>query len=551
MSAEDEARFEEHAARFEAALRAGDEAAAREASAAAVVAAPPEPGPRLRLARAFRTWGRLELASDWYDRARPNCGDSAELLVAAAQVANDLGRLSEAADLYRRLIELHADAYEARNNLGSVLHRQGRLTEATEVLTDALHAHPEVPELWLTLGNVMLDQEDHDKAEAFYRQVLALRPEDGIAWANLGEALTARGQVAAALDCYRRALELRSDDAGLHYNHGVLLLGQGDLARGWDELEWRRDPRFFKYVDLDHGLARWQGESLAGKRILVCAEQGVGDELRFAECFPDLIARAGHCVIECDARLAPFYARSFPSATIHAWTTAAAGNARVRRYGWLKALPALDCYIEAGSLKRHFRRHRSDFPKPRILFRADRDRLAEWRRRLGTLGPGLKVGISWTSGLKSPWHHLHMNALDNWAPVFAVAPGLVHFVSLQYGRVDAEIESAEARFGIRIHRWPDLDLRDDFDGVAALCAGLDHVISRGTAALHVAAGLGVTSQVFDRLPSEFSLGEKVNPFSPRMRVYFRLPDPTWARAMGEIAADLAVLAQAHADRGDT
>ena len=79
----------------------------------------------------------------------------------------------------------------------------------------------------------------------------------------------------------------------------LTLLTRGDYSQGWDEYEWRWKaevrPRSFE-------IPVWKGESLENKSILIHAEQGVGDEIMFASCIPDLLEQAGKCSIECIAR---------------------------------------------------------------------------------------------------------------------------------------------------------------------------------------------------------------------------------------------------------
>ena len=69
-------------------------------------------------------------------------------------------------------------------------------------------------------------------------------------------------------------------------------------------------------------LAPWTGGSLKSKRLLVRAEQGVGDQIMFASLIPDLAARAraegGSVILECEPRLVPLFARSFPGVAGHA-----------------------------------------------------------------------------------------------------------------------------------------------------------------------------------------------------------------------------------------
>jgi hypothetical protein len=339
------------------------------------------------------------------------------------------------------------------------------------------------------------------------------------------------------------AVRLAPKRADLHYNHGVGLLAAGQLARGFAELEWRLKPDFHRHVARDHGLPRWRGEDLADKTILVCAEQGVGDELHMADCFPDIIARAGHCVIECDRRLVDLFARNFPAATFHAWDGQSRGTRAERQYGWLDAVAKPDCYIETASLRLHFRNDLAQFSTRRALLAADPARRALWRKRVAATAPGLRVGISWTSILTDHSRNLGYTALSDWGPILDQTGA--RFFSLQYGDVEGELAEAERRFAITIHRWPELDLKDDFEGVAALIANLDLVIAPTNTARQIAACLDVPVWVMSRLPSHFKLGGPTNAFYPSCREYVRLPDPNWSNVVRRIADDLTAQIRQH------
>jgi ADP-heptose:LPS heptosyltransferase len=66
-------------------------------------------------------------------------------------------------------------------------------------------------------------------------------------------------------------------------------------------------------------------------------------------------------------------------------------------------------------------------------------------------------------------------ALTDWEPLLC-KPNL-QFVNLMWGDGEAEIQKAENKFGIKILRWNDLDLKNDFESILALMQNLDAVVS--------------------------------------------------------------------------
>ena len=121
---------------------------------------------------------------------------------------------------------------------------------------------------------------------------------------NLGLILKEQGRIEAAIDCYSRAIDLQPKFAAAHWNRSLALLLKGDFAQGWREYEWRfqrgKWPRRF----LNHQTApQWDGSSFYAKRLLVFAEQGIGDTLQFIRYLPKVKALGGTVIFETMASL--------------------------------------------------------------------------------------------------------------------------------------------------------------------------------------------------------------------------------------------------------
>ncbi|MBK3736768.1 hypothetical protein GAY29_27510 [Azospirillum brasilense] len=344
----------------------------------------------------------------------------------------------------------------------------------------------------------------HAGAGRWFRRALALDPGYAAALCNLGLAVQRLGDDGLAERLYGRALRVVPDLALAQFNRGLLQLERGELAEGWAGYGWRfasgqaggaRQPR----------LPAWRGEELAGKRLLIWGEQGVGDTILFSSLCTEAIARARSVVIEVDRRLVPLFARSFPGALVRPQSPDAV------------AVPDCDLHTPIGSLARVFRRDLSAFPGAADGWLVpDPARVAVWRERVAALGPGLRVGIGWRSAVMTESRRAAYSRLDQWGALFAV-PGVV-FVNLQYGVCEAERVAAEARFGVAIHRWDDLDLTDDVDGTAALMACLDLVIAPATAVGELAAALGVPVWRFGGRDWT-QLGSAVRPWFPAQRLF--------------------------------
>nr|WP_246653994.1 tetratricopeptide repeat protein [Azospirillum formosense] len=465
---------------------------------------------------------------------------------AAAAVLTNLGNaleaahdLTAAASAHRRATLADPALAEAHDNWGAVLTRLGALDAAEGRHRHALRLAPDREAGWMNLGVALRRTGRLDEARRALVRALALAPAQGDGLANLGRLLRDRGETAVAQRWCRRALAVEPGHPAAAFNLGLLDLACGRLESGWAGYDARFRARELSGAARAVPVPAWEGEDPAGLRLLVWAEQGIGDEILFAGCLDELIARAAAVVVECDRRLVPLFARSFPRAD---WRPSPADPET--------PCAGIDRHVAMGSLPRWLRPRFDRFPARPSFLTADPERAAFWRERVDALGPGLKVGIAWRSGLMTAERRGAYAPLDAWGPVFAL-PGVV-FVTLQYGDCAAEIAEAERRFGVTIHRWGDLDLKDDLDGVAALMTALDLVVTPASSVGELAGALGVPVWRFGPRGDWTALGTGVRPWFPSMALVPAPPGEPAAAALPAIARRLAALCSAaESGGGDT
>jgi hypothetical protein len=261
-------------------------------------------------------------------------------------------------------------------------------------------------------------------------------------------------------------------------NAALLMLMGGDFKAGWDayEVRWRRDVYGLGLRDFP--LPPWQGEREAGG-IVVWGEQGIGDRILYASMIPDVLAQGHRVVMETEPRLHALFARSFPGLTL---------VAKQNPPDPATAAPDMRWHSALASLGRYLRPDIARFPKHTGYLKADAARTAAYRTWLDqNAGSGLVVGISWGSRAAKIGLHKTLD-LRQWGPILQT-PG-VRFVDLQYGDTAQERADVQKDLGISITHVPDLDLREDIDGLASLIAACDLVISVSNTTVHLAAALG-------------------------------------------------------------
>jgi len=466
----------------------------------------------MALGNSLRSLHRFEEALAAYQHALELMPDSASLHNNLGSTYQNLGRLNEASACYRKTIALQPRHPRAHYNLGTVLKTAGQLDEAAVCFRAALSITPELLEAHINLGTVLHDLGDLEGAIHHARAVIARDPKNAAAYNNLGAAQRDAGELDQAMESYAAAIALRPSLAEARHNQGValqrmgrddealerfqdaqdvggglveaqqnaalIMLMRGDFKAGWDayECRWLRNlpglgVRNFPYP-------RWQGECDAGG-IVVWGEQGVGDRILYSGMIPDLLAQGHNVVMETDTRLKNLFERSFPGLKVVAKSDPPHPETARHDIRWHSPL---------ASLGRWLRPDLESFPKRSAYLTADPERRAAFKAFTAALpGTGPVVGLSWHSRNVQIGQQKSL-ALLGWRQLLQI-PGL-RLIDLQYGDTSEERSAFEREAGITVHHVPDLDLRDDIDGTAALAAACDLVISVSNSTAHLAAALG-------------------------------------------------------------
>jgi len=541
----------------------GDVEGAERAFASVLQRVPESPEALHGLGRLQGMRGDLALAGQILAKAVGFKPDFAEAWIDLGNVHHLSGRLGEAVSAYRQALAADQTSALAWCNLGVCQQKRSEPAQASESFRRALDLNPrfdlalrhwvgiQIKLNWPDGGPEFLERwagmaPDHAEAHAalgFLSLKHRFRPDEALVHfdraldlglsnaelhGNRGIALQDLGRIDEALASYDKALYLEPENRAVRFHRALARLLVHDFENGWPDYELRllsddHPKRAFPFP-------RWDGSSLSGKTILVHAEQGLGDEIMFASCLPDVIAEAGHCVIECHEKLAPIFRRSFPTATVH-------GGSQHDELTWLSRLPPIDCCIPIGSLPLRFRRRVESFPRHSGYLRADNARVAHWRRSLDELGPGLKVGIAWRGGTRQTRQSYRSVPLEALAPVFEVAGA--HFVSLQYDECQHEIATLDAARGLIVHHFPSAIA--DYDETAALLGALDLVISVCTAAVHLAGALGRPVWVMAPAGPEWPFGISGDemPWYPTCRVFRQAVPFAWEDVLLRVRNELS------------
>jgi tetratricopeptide (TPR) repeat protein len=448
-----------------------------------------------------------------------------------ASAHSNLGLIYQSHNQHEAALRCFARAHELAPELSVALKNLTLEWIALEQFEHALsHLHellrerPDAYEALTCLGFVLQKMHRPDAALGYYQRARAQNNSDAELLNNLGIVLQDLGRLDEAIECYDKAIALKPGFELALFHRSLAYLLRHDFARGWTDYDLRllsidqpRRPAVYP---------RWDGGDLSQRRILVYAEQGLGDEIMFSSCLPQVIAASCHSVVECSPKLERLFRRSFPVATVYATTAA-------RDFPQLVSDAGVDLQIAMGSLPRYLRRAYADFPRHSGYLQADPERVQLWRERLAALGPGLKIGISWQGGTLKSRRPLRSLPLARWLPILR-APG-VSFVNLQYTDSSQELAELKATTGIEVVDWR--EVRDDYEHTAALVAALDLVISVCTAVIHLAGALGRPVWVMAPYSPEWRYGiagEKM-PWYPSVLVFRQPRYGEWEPVIARVA----------------
>ena len=366
-----------------------------------------------------------------------------------------------------------------------------RSDEALASYDRALALKPDAAETWNNRGTTLDHLRRYGEAVASFERAVAIDPQYANAWSNRGVTLVEQGRGLDAVESFERCIALAPDNADARWNLSLCYLQQGAFAEGWalHDARWQAselalEPRTFTHRE-------WRGEPLAGKTLLLHADQGFGDAVMFLRYAATLEAAGARVVVEVRRPLASL------AATMN-------GVAEVVVYG--EPLPAFDLHCPLGSLPRVFGMRADNVPLAEGYLRAPEESLARWRKVLGPRSRP-RVGLAWTG---NPTHKNNHNRSIALGELISVLSADCEFVSLQKQLAEGDVEILKAHPEIR-----DVSAEvTDFADTAALCALMDVVVTVDTSVAHVAGAVGAPAWI-------------LLPFNPDWRWMLGRSDTPW------------------------
>ncbi len=502
-------------------LQQGQIGEAQRLLTAAVKANPRAAGAWCNLGQALHALKRAPEALECLDKARALAPDDPAILNAHAHLLITLGRPADALAEFQEVLARVPNHVEARLNSGLTRAMLGFPELALADFDAAQQLAPGHPGVHYNRGVALLKLGRYAEAVAANDRALAVAPDYANAQLNRGKALMQLNRADEAIAGFAKALEIRKDFADAHFNEALALLTRGDYARGFAEYEWRW-RRTGMPPQQSRGKPLWLGEyPLAGRTILLHAEQGLGDTIQFARYVPRIAATGAKVVLEVQGELQTLM-RRLDGAT----TVIAAGDAS----------PPFDVHCPLGSLPLALHTEPATVPAQIPYLSADDARLAKWSARLEAL-PRPRVAIAWSG---NPGHDNDRNrsiAFTRLTPLFA-APA--SFIGMQRDVRSDDAAPLAAEFRVA-SIGPELE---DFGDTAAVLALCDLVIAVDTAAAHLAGAMGRPVWVLVPFAPDWRWTRhgETTPWYPTARLFRQAALGDWDGVIARVAEELKLFA---------
>ncbi len=432
----------------------------------------------------------------------------------------------EAMRLCGRYMDRNFDFVPALVLAANIMIDAERYGAAFTFIQRAAQLAPDESLVWNNMALCYQETEQPQEALKCFIKALSRDPNDILALANVAKLYNNLGEPQKAINCTEKALKLNPRLPEAHYNRGISLLTLGQWQEGWQGYEHNLGKHSGRKERVYGTIPRWTGDK--GLTLIAYGEQGLGDEINFASCIPDL-QKENDVIIECDKRLENLFRRSFGCKVY---------GTRYFKGGleWPTKYP-IDATVAFGSLPGHYRNDLSDFPGTPYLT-PDPLRVVMWRALLDSLGPNLKVGLTWTGGIRKTFATLRSMPLKDLEPIWRQD---ATFISLQYKDASEEVGEIERDYGIKIHHFPHATQTQDMDDQAALTSQLDLVISVDQTAVHMSGALGVPTWVLTpKWPGwRYGLTGDTMPWYKSLKLYRQRTE--WVHTIAEAASDLRKL----------
>ncbi|MAR87101.1 MAG: hypothetical protein CMM17_02230, partial [Rhodospirillaceae bacterium] len=340
------------------------------------------------------------------------------LIISGPELQNQVDAIAperavEATHLLRQAKALNPDHLTWQLELANALIEIDEKLEAKQIIDDIIFKEPTLAKAYFIRAKIKFGDMDLTKC-------ILLSPTSHRAINNLGVVKLRQGDLNEVVPLYKKASRIAPDDPSVRWGLANGLLATGNLKKGWREARWRHKKP--ELLIERQGLPReWRGEEIKDGKLLVYHEQGIGDELRFASCFKDLIHKSSApCIIETDSRLIPLFSRSFPEIEFINKLPRSENAIPEVDYSHFVKTNNIKAYTALGDLPLHLRPNIRSFGKE-ISYLIPSPKFTDaWKEQLDRMAPGKKIGFCWNTALPNKRYGDYFFSINELNPIFSI-----------------------------------------------------------------------------------------------------------------------------------
>ncbi|NDE30083.1 MAG: hypothetical protein EB076_08455 [Flavobacteriia bacterium] len=415
--------------------------------------------------------GALESAAELYHLALKKDPDNALALQLTGVIAGQLEQLDLSIALLSKAIEINPKCAEAFNNRGLVLKKSNLFERALSDLDQAILLNPLYVEAFNNRGIVHRELGAYKQAHLDFTKAIQLKSDFVEAYNNRAGLYLSQKLYQKALNDINKALAINSMDPTSNWNKSLHSLALENFRDGWELYEWRWKNLSNIGRPLHTAKPKWSGEK--NKRVLIWAEQGIGEEIMISSILFDAIEVCEMLVVKCD---------KFPSSIIFKDKNHPVDES------------SYDFHLPMMSLPKLFRNTKKSFTNTKHPYlHCDAQKVKAIRAEI-LKGQSVKlVGLSWHTDSKIYESKKRNVNLIDLVKLFSGTGTTL--VSLQYGDMASIIDFVEKNTGQEIIQYNKIDNKNDIDSLFALILACDQVITIDNATAHFSGALGVETHV--------------------------------------------------------
>jgi tetratricopeptide (TPR) repeat protein len=453
----------------------------------------------------------------------PNDVDAMSYMAGSMRAADDF---KSAIIAFKDVLKRAPDRWKDRQSLGLSLVEVGDYDDAVAHLKEVVAQRPKDIVSLIHYSFALGKMDNIELAEAALHRVLEIEPENLGALNNLGVLYKNQRDFARAAQIFDRALLIDPTSSEIRMNRSVLHFLRCEFKQAWPLYHSRFEHENKTTAYLVTKKPVWTGSK---DRVFVWAEQGIGDEVFFASLLREARDLSSELIVSVDKRLLKMFERSFE------------GIRFVPRNKVL-AETEYDAHIPIGGLGGLLRPDLASFtPQPFKFLMSQKAEITVYKKWLEPFD-GRTIGIAWRTQNR---RNNHVRNVDLELLARAFQGENIRLVNLQYGDTTAETDQVQQKLGVQILTHPTLDRFNDIEGLSALMAACDSIVTIDNSTVHLAAAIGLdTHLILPLFPDwRWSYVDVGSPWYPHLNIYRQDTRNDWAAVLRKVVAKLAIVSK--------